>query len=345
MPAAMAQELGRRGWPEAVRPRVRTAPAREAVRLLAGRLPGARWLTRHEAGWCSVDAVFNGLDRAVASRVPALLHGREAISGRVRLRGRRGSHVPGGTSARSDVRLRSAHRLLDGERGNLRRGSRARTRMGTHADRPARQRRQARAQNRRTRNGRYRGGRQFLHAPDVGIVAVVARERACHSLRCADARNRSRVHGVRGQRFAPFACAVRRVARTAQGIVLSARRGEPPERPRRTDATRRKNGSRLRSAGSRRARPPLDSLAAARGPARGNVAAGCIGAAIVVRGVWPGAARSHVAWPARDRHRAHRRAGRDRRWRGRIHRGRSARRKPSPKNSNSCGANLPASPP
>ncbi len=81
MPAALAQELGRRGWPEAVRPHVRTAPVREAARLLAGRLPGARWLTRHEAGWCSVDAVFSGLDRAVARRVPALLRGREAIRG------------------------------------------------------------------------------------------------------------------------------------------------------------------------------------------------------------------------------------------------------------------------
>ena len=81
MPAAMAQELGRRGWPEAVRPRVRTAPVREAARLLASRLPGARWLTRHEAGWCSVDAVFNDLDRTVARRVPALLHGRETIDG------------------------------------------------------------------------------------------------------------------------------------------------------------------------------------------------------------------------------------------------------------------------
>ena len=81
MPAALAHELGRRGWPGEVRARVRTAPVREAARLLAGRLPGARWLTRHEAGWCSVDAVFNDLDRAVARRVPALLHGPEAIRG------------------------------------------------------------------------------------------------------------------------------------------------------------------------------------------------------------------------------------------------------------------------
>ena len=81
MPAAMAREFGRRGWPEAVHPYIRTAPVREAARLLASRLPLARWLTRHEAGWCSVDAVFNGLDRAVARRVPALLRGPEAING------------------------------------------------------------------------------------------------------------------------------------------------------------------------------------------------------------------------------------------------------------------------
>ena len=50
MPAVVAHELGRRGWPEAVRPRVRTAPVREAARLLASRLPVARWLARHEDG-------------------------------------------------------------------------------------------------------------------------------------------------------------------------------------------------------------------------------------------------------------------------------------------------------
>ena len=81
MPAPLAHELGRRGWPAAVRPRVRTAPVREAARLLASRLPVARWLTRHEAGWCSVDAVFNHLDREAARRVPALLRGPEAIRG------------------------------------------------------------------------------------------------------------------------------------------------------------------------------------------------------------------------------------------------------------------------
>ena len=81
MPVTLAHEFGRRGWPEAVRPHVRTVPMREAARLLASRLPGARWLTRHEAGWCSVDAVFRGLDRAVARRVPELSHGPEGISG------------------------------------------------------------------------------------------------------------------------------------------------------------------------------------------------------------------------------------------------------------------------
>ena len=72
MPKALARELGRRAWPEPVRPRIRTAPVREAARLLAGRVPGARWLARHEAGWCSVDAVFQALDRTVARRLPRL---------------------------------------------------------------------------------------------------------------------------------------------------------------------------------------------------------------------------------------------------------------------------------
>ena len=81
LPASLASELSRRGWPEKVRPRVHTAPVREAVRLLASRVPGARWLTRHEAGCCSVDAVFRGLDRAAARRVPDLLRGADAIRG------------------------------------------------------------------------------------------------------------------------------------------------------------------------------------------------------------------------------------------------------------------------
>ena len=72
LPAAVSRELGRRSFPAAVRPKLRTAPWREALRLLGGRLPGGCWLTRHETGPASVDAVFRGLDRAVARRLPAL---------------------------------------------------------------------------------------------------------------------------------------------------------------------------------------------------------------------------------------------------------------------------------
>ena len=75
MPAALARELGRRAWPEAVRPHIRTAPVREAGRLLASRVPGARWLIRHEAGPWSVDAVFQALDRTAAKRVARLPRG------------------------------------------------------------------------------------------------------------------------------------------------------------------------------------------------------------------------------------------------------------------------------
>lgn len=72
MPSALASELGRRAWPESVRRLIRTVPAREAGRLLASRVPGARWLIRHETGPCSVDAVFRALDRRSARRVAAL---------------------------------------------------------------------------------------------------------------------------------------------------------------------------------------------------------------------------------------------------------------------------------
>ena len=72
LPAALARELGRRSYPPAVRARVRTAPWREAGRLLATRLPALQWLARHETGPCSMDAVFHSLDRATARRVRKL---------------------------------------------------------------------------------------------------------------------------------------------------------------------------------------------------------------------------------------------------------------------------------
>ena len=71
LPAALRRELARRAVPEAIRARTATAAtAREIGRHLLSRLPGlpgARWLTRHERGPCSVDAVFRAFDRQVAA--------------------------------------------------------------------------------------------------------------------------------------------------------------------------------------------------------------------------------------------------------------------------------------
>jgi glycosyltransferase involved in cell wall biosynthesis len=46
--------------------KLRMHPLREAARLAAQRL-GVEWLTRHETGWASVDAVYRDLDARVAS--------------------------------------------------------------------------------------------------------------------------------------------------------------------------------------------------------------------------------------------------------------------------------------
>jgi glycosyltransferase involved in cell wall biosynthesis len=81
IPRRFARELGRRSFPVTVRGRVRTSPLREAGRLLASHLPGGDWLTRHEAGWCSVDAVFQALDRRVARRAESLVREGTPLSG------------------------------------------------------------------------------------------------------------------------------------------------------------------------------------------------------------------------------------------------------------------------
>jgi starch synthase len=72
LPSALTRQLRRRSLPESLRGRVRTAPARELVRLLAARLPGGHWLTRHETGLFCVDAVFRDMDRRAARRLPLL---------------------------------------------------------------------------------------------------------------------------------------------------------------------------------------------------------------------------------------------------------------------------------
>lgn len=81
LPGSVTRELGRRSYPAATRPKVRTRPWREAGRLLAARLPGLAALARHETGSCSVDAVFHDLDRATARRVAALVRGGSDLRG------------------------------------------------------------------------------------------------------------------------------------------------------------------------------------------------------------------------------------------------------------------------
>ena len=72
LPAALARQFGRRAFPPAVRDRIHMAPLREVGRMLAPRLPGGRWLDRHETGPCSVDGVFRAMDRTVARRLRRL---------------------------------------------------------------------------------------------------------------------------------------------------------------------------------------------------------------------------------------------------------------------------------
>jgi starch synthase len=81
IPRRFVRELSRRSFPVTVRGRIHLAPWREAGRLLASHLPGGDWLTRHEAGWCSVDAVFQGLDARAARRVEALIERGASLSG------------------------------------------------------------------------------------------------------------------------------------------------------------------------------------------------------------------------------------------------------------------------
>src|SRR5271170_5875933 len=61
-PTALRAELSRRAF-DLPREKIHARPLRELVRLIAPRI-GAGWLTEHETGWASVDAVFRDLDRA-----------------------------------------------------------------------------------------------------------------------------------------------------------------------------------------------------------------------------------------------------------------------------------------
>lgn len=71
LPARFRQQLSRRSFHPALRPLIRTAPAREMGRLLAGAL-GVSAFSQHETGPLSIDAVFAGLDRKVAGRLREL---------------------------------------------------------------------------------------------------------------------------------------------------------------------------------------------------------------------------------------------------------------------------------
>lgn len=61
----ISRELSRRTFGEVRWEQTRARPWRELVRLASTRL-GIDWVTRHETGWASVDAVYRDLDRAVA---------------------------------------------------------------------------------------------------------------------------------------------------------------------------------------------------------------------------------------------------------------------------------------
>lgn len=77
LPSVFRREMARRSY-EIPRAKICTHPLREAVRLAAGKL-GASFLTRHENGFASPDAVHRGLDAAVAKwlrkqRVVKVIH-------------------------------------------------------------------------------------------------------------------------------------------------------------------------------------------------------------------------------------------------------------------------------
>lgn len=68
LPARLCETFRRRSFPEMVRTRTRSRPARETARLLFGatHLP---LFSEHERGYLSIDAISGALDRAVAAEV------------------------------------------------------------------------------------------------------------------------------------------------------------------------------------------------------------------------------------------------------------------------------------
>ena len=76
LPAGLRAELLRRTYP-VPSGRLHTTPWLEVARLALPRLGLARHV-RHEAGWASVDAVYQHLDQAVARRLPRLARQQQA---------------------------------------------------------------------------------------------------------------------------------------------------------------------------------------------------------------------------------------------------------------------------
>lgn len=74
------RRLGQRRFPEAPWSRTRLHPLREIVRQIARR-SGPSALVRHETGWASVDAVYDALDRAVATELRRTPSAASAIYG------------------------------------------------------------------------------------------------------------------------------------------------------------------------------------------------------------------------------------------------------------------------
>jgi glycosyltransferase involved in cell wall biosynthesis len=68
LPLRLRQSFRRRSFPEQVRHRTQTQPAREAMRLVFGAIHLPLW-SRHERGFLSIDAVSAALDHAVAAEV------------------------------------------------------------------------------------------------------------------------------------------------------------------------------------------------------------------------------------------------------------------------------------
>jgi glycosyltransferase involved in cell wall biosynthesis len=68
LPPSLRESFRRRSFPEVVRRRTRSLPAREAARLLLGAIHLPLW-SEHERGFLSIDAISAALDREVAAEI------------------------------------------------------------------------------------------------------------------------------------------------------------------------------------------------------------------------------------------------------------------------------------